>query len=69
MRALAEYDGAGYLGFQVQRDAPTVQGVLEQALQRLTGQATRIRYAGRTDAGVPRQRAGDRSAGALATQS
>lgn len=52
MRALAEYDGAGYLGFQVQRDAPTVQGVLEQALQRLTGQATRIRYAGRTDAGV-----------------
>ncbi|MCB9132806.1 MAG: tRNA pseudouridine(38-40) synthase TruA [Anaerolineales bacterium] len=51
-RALAEYDGTGYLGFQVQRDAPTVQGVLEQTLERLTGEATRIRYAGRTDAGV-----------------
>jgi tRNA pseudouridine38-40 synthase len=29
-----------------------VQGALEQALQRLTGQTVRIRYAGRTDAGV-----------------
>ncbi|MCB0198845.1 MAG: tRNA pseudouridine(38-40) synthase TruA [Anaerolineae bacterium] len=52
VRALAEYDGTDYLGFQVQRDAPTVQGTLEQALQRLTGEPTRIRYAGRTDAGV-----------------
>lgn len=40
------------MGFQVQRGASTVQGVLEQALQQVTGQATRIRYAGRTDAGV-----------------
>lgn len=52
VRALAEYDGADYLGFQVQRGAPTVQGVLERALERLTGEPTRIRYAGRTDAGV-----------------
>ncbi len=29
-----------------------MQGALEQALQRLTGQKVRIRYAGRTDAGV-----------------
>lgn len=29
-----------------------MQGALEQALQRLTGQTVRIRYAGRTDAGV-----------------
>jgi tRNA pseudouridine38-40 synthase len=33
-------------------DKPSVQGALEQALQRLTGQKVRIRYAGRTDAGV-----------------
>lgn len=52
MRALAEYDGADYLGFQVQPGAITVQSVLERALQRLTGQTTRLRYAGRTDAGV-----------------
>lgn len=32
-----------------------MQGALEQVLQRLTGQPTRIRYAGRTDAGVHAQ--------------
>lgn len=52
MRALVEYDGADYHGFQILTDRPSVQGALEQVLQRLTGQPTRIRYAGRTDAGV-----------------
>jgi tRNA pseudouridine38-40 synthase len=50
--ALVEYDGTGYHGFQVLSNRPSVQGQLEQVLLRLTGQATRIRYAGRTDAGV-----------------
>jgi tRNA pseudouridine38-40 synthase len=52
IRALVEYDGAGYHGFQVLSDKPSIQGTLEQVLERLTGQSTRIRYAGRTDAGV-----------------
>lgn len=52
MRALVEYDGTEYHGFQLLTDRPSVQGALEQVLQRLTGQPTRIRYAGRTDAGV-----------------
>ena len=52
MRALVEYDGTEYHGFQLLSDRPSVQGALEQVLQRLTGQLTRIRYAGRTDAGV-----------------
>lgn len=52
VRALAAYDGTDYHGFQILADKPSVQGALEQALQRLTGQSTRIRYAGRTDAGV-----------------
>jgi len=52
VRALVEYDGADYHGFQILTDRPSVQGALEQVLQRLTGQPTRIRYAGRTDAGV-----------------
>jgi tRNA pseudouridine38-40 synthase len=47
-----EYDGTDYLGFQVQSGGSTVQGTLEQALQRLTGAPVRIQYAGRTDAGV-----------------
>jgi tRNA pseudouridine38-40 synthase len=52
---LVEYDGTDYCGFQVLSDRPSVQASLEQVLLRLTGQATRIRYAGRTDAGVHAQ--------------
>ncbi len=52
IRALVEYDGTDYYGFQVQSGKPTIQGELERVLERLTGQPTRVRYAGRTDAGV-----------------
>jgi tRNA pseudouridine38-40 synthase len=52
VRALVEYDGTDYFGFQVQADKPTIQGSLEDVLATLTGQRVRIRYAGRTDAGV-----------------
>lgn len=47
-----EYDGTVYHGFQRQAGAPTIQGELEQALKRLTGQAVRIIGASRTDAGA-----------------
>lgn len=47
-----EYDGTSYYGFQVQARRPTIQGTLEEVLARLTGEGIRIRYAGRTDAGV-----------------
>ena len=50
--AVIEYDGTGFAGSQVQADARTVQGELEEALNRLTGERTRVRFAGRTDAGV-----------------
>ena len=52
-RATVEYDGTDFAGFQSQRNARTVQGVLEDALARL-GDGTRVRVdgAGRTDAGV-----------------
>lgn len=46
------YDGTGFRGFARQPDQPTVQGVLEDALQRLAGVATPTVCAGRTDAGV-----------------
>jgi tRNA pseudouridine38-40 synthase len=51
-RAVIEYDGTAFAGSQVQPNARTVQGELEQALNRLIGEATRVRLAGRTDAGV-----------------
>jgi len=50
------YDGTAYAGWQVQPRAATVQGVLEQAAERLNGEPTRILGAGRTDAGVHARR-------------
>ena len=47
-----EYEGTRYHGFQYQVDAPTIQGEVEQAIQRLTGERMRVKGAGRTDAGV-----------------
>ena len=46
------YDGSGFRGFARQRDQRTVQGVLEDALQRLSGEAMGTVCAGRTDRGV-----------------
>ena len=51
-RAVIEYDGTAFAGSQVQPNARTVQGELERALNRLIGEETRVRLAGRTDAGV-----------------
>jgi len=51
-RAEIAYDGTDYHGFQFQLDERSVQGVLEEALTRVTGQAIRVVGAGRTDAGV-----------------
>ena len=47
-----EYDGAAYRGFQLQSEAPTIQGELERAILALTGESLRVTGAGRTDAGV-----------------
>ncbi len=46
------FDGTDYHGWQVQPGAVSVQGMLNQALQRLFGPQTSCVGAGRTDAGV-----------------
>ena len=47
-----EYNGGPFWGWQRQDDGPTVQGTLEAAAKKLTGQETLVYGAGRTDAGV-----------------
>ena len=47
-----EYQGTKYAGFQLQVGQPTVQGELEKAVARFTGQESRIRGASRTDSGA-----------------
>ncbi|MBI4181013.1 MAG: tRNA pseudouridine(38-40) synthase TruA [Chloroflexi bacterium] len=49
---IVEYNGAGYHGFQLQAGLPTIQGAIEEALEKLTGERVRVMAAGRTDAGV-----------------
>ncbi|MGH2462620.1 MAG: tRNA pseudouridine(38-40) synthase TruA [Candidatus Limnocylindria bacterium] len=51
-RALIEYDGTAFAGSQRQPQQRTVQGELEEALNKLTGERITVRFAGRTDAGV-----------------
>jgi tRNA pseudouridine38-40 synthase len=49
---LLEYDGSRYGGSQRQKNAPSIQGAVEAAIEQLTGAETRLALAGRTDAGV-----------------
>ena len=46
------FDGTNYSGFQVQKNAVTVQGVLEKTLSKILQEKVRLRSAGRTDSGV-----------------
>lgn len=51
--AVVEYDGTGYSGFQIQPDGiNTIQEEIEKAIFKILQQKVRLRYAGRTDAGV-----------------
>ena len=51
-RLTLEYDGAPFVGWQRQDNAPSVQGALETAIEKLSGERVTVTGAGRTDAGV-----------------
>lgn len=49
---ILEYVGTRYHGFQLQAGPSTIQGEMEKALRKLTGESVRVASASRTDAGV-----------------
>ena len=49
---VTEYNGTNFSGFQKQKNAISVQEVIEDALKEITKEDISINYAGRTDAGV-----------------
>jgi len=51
-KLVIEYDGAPFVGWQVQATGPSVQGLLEDAVESFCGERTLVQGAGRTDAGV-----------------
>lgn len=51
-KLVIEYDGTPFCGWQRQSDEATVQGAIEAAVTRFSGEDARLTCAGRTDAGV-----------------
>lgn len=47
-----QYDGSAYCGWQLQRNSPSVQAVVEEALSIVADENVRVNCAGRTDSGV-----------------
>jgi tRNA pseudouridine38-40 synthase len=52
IRLVVAYDGTDFHGWQVQPDAPTIQGCLADTLGKITGEQVKLWGSGRTDAGV-----------------
>ena len=51
-RLTLEYDGGPFLGWQRQAEGASVQGALEDAIEKLSAERVTVTGAGRTDAGV-----------------
>ncbi len=51
-KAVIQYDGTNYSGWQIQPDFLTIQGTIQQTLYKITNEKVTIHGSGRTDAGV-----------------
>ena len=56
IKLILQYDGTGYHGWQMQKNAPTVQETLSEAVYKVTGAKPQLTGSSRTDAGVHAKR-------------
>ena len=49
---IIEYDGSNFVGWQIQKNGTSVQGVIQKVLKKITKEKIFILGSGRTDAGV-----------------
>lgn len=52
VKLLLGFDGSAYHGWQIQEQRNTIQGELQQAIRKITGEQTNVSGSGRTDAGT-----------------
>lgn len=52
IKLITEYDGTNYQGWQRQKNVPTIQGNIEDAISYMMKEKIRVIAAGRTDSGV-----------------
>lgn len=52
IRLTIAFEGTAYHGWQIQEDAPTVQGLVSAALTKITGEPVSLAGSGRTDSGT-----------------
>ena len=52
IKIVLAYDGTDFLGWQLQKSGRTVQGVMQDGLERMHGHPVHVLAAGRTDSGV-----------------
>jgi len=52
IKIILEYDGTAYAGWQYQKNALSIQQVVEEVIEQLTGRRSTVIAAGRTDSGV-----------------
>ena len=52
IKLIISYDGTRYAGWQFQKNAKSIQQVLETLLKKITGKTVKLKASGRTDSGV-----------------
>ncbi len=52
IRLVLAFEGTEYCGWQIQKNQPTIQGIVSGAISRITGEQIQLTGSGRTDAGT-----------------